>query len=442
MSMSEKIYNKEWYISNFKEFENSLNGEAKSPVHELRKNAILKLNEIDFPTTKNEEWKYTNVLPILNYKFKPADNIPLKKEYIKKFLIKDCDVHLAVLVNGKFREELSDIGTLPEGVIIEGLSESIKNRQDLVSQYLGKYARIENGFVALNTAFTLDGTFIYVPDNVVIEKQIHLLHLTGGSEENILAQPRNLFIAGNNSNVRLIESYNSISGLVDFTNVVTEIIVGENSHFEIYKIQNEDKQNFHINKTQVEQKKGSIFTTYTASFGGALTRNDLNTVLDDENCTANLYGLYIVDGTQHVDNHTMIDHAKPHCQSNELYKGVLDGKSRGVFNGKVFVRKDAQKTNAYQSNKAMLLSNEALIDTKPQLEIFADDVKCSHGAAIGQLDDESVFYLRTRGISEEKARAVLIRAFANDVFELIDNEQLHNHLNELVFEKLSKLVIS
>ncbi|HEY3250759.1 MAG TPA: Fe-S cluster assembly protein SufD, partial [Ignavibacteria bacterium] len=423
--------------SNFREFESSLNGESQTPVHELRKNAIVKLNEIDFPTTKNEEWKYTNIAPILNYKFQLADEISLGAEDIQKFLIKDCDVHLAVLVNGRFKKELSSIGKLPKGVIVQSLFEAIKSKPELVFNYLGKYVNIENGFIALNTAFTLDGVFIYVPDNVVVDKQIHILHLTGRSKENILAQPRNLLAAGKNSVVRLIESYNSISSSVDFTNVVTEIIAGENSHVEIYKIQNEDKQNFHINRTQVEQKNGSTFTTYTASLGSAIIRNDLNTVLDGEGCTANLYGLYIIDGTQHVDNHTLIDHAKPHCQSNELYKGVLNGKSRGVFNGKVFVRKDAQKTNAYQSNKAMLLSNEALIDTKPQLEIYADDVKCSHGAAIGQLDEESVFYLRTRGIGEEKARAVLIRAFANDVFELIEDEPLHNHLNALVFEKLT-----
>jgi len=434
--MSEKLYNKEWYISSFKEFESSLNGSSQAPIHELRKNAIVKLDEIDFPTLKNEEWKYTNISPILNYKFQLTGEAQISNDDIKKFLIKDCDVHLAVLVNGRFRKELSDIGELPAGVIVDSLSEAMKNRPELVMNYLGKYVKLENGFIALNTAFTYDGMFIYVPDNIMLHKQIHILHLTGSSSGNILAQPRNLLIAGKNSDVRLIESYNSIPGSVGFTNVVTEIIAGENSHVEIYKIQNEDKQSFHINRTQVEQKRGSIFTTYTASFGGAITRNDLNTVLDDENCVANLYGLYIIDGTQHVDNHTLIDHAKPHCQSNELYKGVLDGKSRGVFNGKVFVRKDAQKTNAYQSNKAILLSNEALIDTKPQLEIFADDVKCSHGAAIGQLDEESVFYLRTRGIGEEKARAVLIRAFANDVFELIENEQPHNHLNELVFEKL------
>jgi len=434
--MSEKIYNKDWYIKSFREFESSLNGEAASPIHELRKSAIVKLEELDFPTIKNEDWKYTNILPMLSYSFRPAGKTTLKKEDIKKYFINDVDVHLAALVNGRFSEELSDIGTLPEGVIVDSLANIIKNNPGLVQKYLGKYINIENGFVALNTAFTLDGLFICIPDNIVLEKQIHILHLSGNGGEHVLSQPRNIIIAGKNSKAGLIESYNSINNTVNLTNVISEVIALENSHVEIYKIQNESHENFHINRTQVEQKKGSELTVYTATFGGAITRNDLNTVLDGENCTANLYGLYIIDSSQHVDNHTLIDHAKPYCQSNELYKGVLNDRSHGVFNGKVFVRKDAQKTNAYQSNKAILLSKDALIDTKPQLEIFADDVKCSHGAAIGQLDEESVFYLRSRGIGEEKARTVLIRAFANDVFELIESEPLHNHLNEMVFEKL------
>ena len=434
--MSQNSYSKDWYIKSFREFENSLNGEAESSIHKLRIAAIEKLNEIDFPTLKNEEWKYTNVSSILSHNFKIAGESSLNKELLDKYIIKGLDVHLVVLLNGRFNKELSGIDELPEGVKVTSLANAIRNDGGLIQKHFGKYVKLENGFLALNSAFTLDGLFVYVPDNTVLDKQIHILNLVTGSSENILSQPRNLIVTGKNSNVRLIETYNSIIDATSLTNVITEIVVDENSHVELYKIQSESTGSFHINRTQAEQKSGSEFTVYTASFGGAITRNDLNTVLDGENCTANLYGLYIIDGNQHVDNHTLIDHSKPHCQSNELYKGVLDGKSRGVFNGKVFVRKDAQKTNAYQSNKAILLSKDALIDTKPQLEIYADDVKCSHGAAIGQLDEESVFYLRSRGVGEEKARDILIRAFANDVFDLIDNEALHYHLNELVFEKL------
>lgn len=434
--MQQNIYSKDWYIKNFREFENSLNGEATSPVHRLRLDAIEKLNELGFPTIKNEEWKYTNISPILDYNFISSEAKSIDHKVLEKYLINDFDVHLTVLINGRYNEELSKIGGLPGGVIVKSLSKAIAENTELVQNYLGKFVKLENGFLALNTAFTSDGLFIYIPDDTVLDKQIHLLNIVSGDGKNILSQPRNLIISGKNSHFSVIETYNSITGSKSFTNVISEIMVGENSRAELYKIQNESSAAFHINRTQAEQKSGSEFTVYTVSLGGAIIRNDLNTVLDGENCTANLYGLYIINESQHVDNHTLIDHAKPHCESNELYKGVLDGKSRGVFNGKVYVRKDAQKTNAYQSNKAVLLSKEALIDTKPQLEIFADDVKCSHGAAIGQLDEESVFYLRSRGIGEEKARAVLIRAFANDVFELIDNNVLHNYLNELVFKKL------
>lgn len=217
---------------------------------------------------------------------------------------------------------------------------------------------------------------------------------------------------------------------------MTEIYTGENSNIEMYRIQDENLNSYLVTLTQAEQRRGSVFTTYTVTTGGSLVRNDINTVLDGENCEAHLYGLYLTEDSQHVDNHTLIDHAKPHCLSNELFKGVLNDKSYAVFNGKVFVRPDAQKTNAYQSNKNILLSKDATVDTKPQLEIFADDVKCSHGATVGQLDDDSLFYLRSRGISEDMARSILIRAFASDVFEEIKLDAVHEHINNLIFKKL------
>lgn len=434
--MEEKVFNKDWYISNFESFEKSLNGQAGSDFHNLRKNAITKFEELGFPTLKNEDWKYTNIAPIFNYNFIPAKDAELTIDEIGQYLIKGLAENIIVLINGMFRKDLSRMAQKPEGVIIDSLANIIKTRPELVLKHFSKYAAIENGFVALSTAFAADGVMINVPDNKAIEDPVHILNLIGHERDHILSQPRNLIVMGKNSHLKIIESYHSISESVNFTNVVTEIVSGENSYVELYKIQSENNESFHINRTQVEQQKNSNFTIYTVSLGGAITRNDLNTVLDDENGQANLYGLYIIDGSQHVDNHTLIDHAKPHCESRELYKGVLGGKSRGVFNGKVFVRKDAQKTNAYQSNKAMLTSKDAMIDTKPQLEIYADDVKCSHGAAIGQLDNESVFYLRSRGIGEEQAKAVLIRAFANDVFDEIKLDPLHEYLNHLVIEKL------
>jgi Fe-S cluster assembly protein SufD len=434
--MTDRTHTKEWYLESFKAFEEGLNGQAAGSFHKIRKDAIKKFEEFDFPTIKNEEWKYTNIAQLLKYNFAKTGKTSVSQEEIEKNLIHGLPENIIVLVNGVFNNELTKLLPQAKGVTVDSFSNVLKNNPDFISEYFSRYAKIENGFVALNTAFAQDGIVINVPDNKIIEDPIHILNFTGNDGENALAQPRNLIVLGKGSQVKLVESYHSIGESANLTNVVTEIISGENSYLELYKIQDENTASFHINMTQVEQKKNSNFTIYTVSLGGALTRNDLNTELDDENSQANLYGLYIIDGAQHVDNHTLIDHAKPHCESRELYKGVLGGKSRGVFNGKVFVRKDAQKTNAYQSNKAMLLTKDAMIDTKPQLEIYADDVKCSHGAAIGQLDDESVFYLRSRGIGEEQARAVLIRAFANDVFDEIKLEPLHEHLNNLVFKKL------
>ena len=432
----DKTYSKDWYIENFSIMENGLNGESKSPFHKIRKDAIAEFDKMGFPTTKSEDWKYTNIAPIFNFKFIPAGNVKVTKNDISKFLVKGLKVNLLVFVNGKFSKELSDIQNHTEGIKIDSLANIIKSQPEILSEHFAKYTKNDNGFIALNTAFAQDGFVIIIPGNVNIEEPVHILNINGDAENHVLSQPRNLVITGKNSSVKIIETYHSISESASFSNVVTEVVTGENSHAELFKIQDENMSSFHINRTQVEQKKNSTFTSYSISLGNALTRNDINVVLNDENITSNLFGLYITEGTQHVDNHTLIDHAKPHCRSNESYKGVLNDKSRGVFNGKVFVRQDAQKTNAYQSNKAILLSKEATIDTKPQLEIYADDVKCSHGAAIGQLDEESVFYLRSRGIGEEQARAVLIRAFANDLFETIDSEPLHEHLNNLVFAKL------
>jgi Fe-S cluster assembly protein SufD len=435
----EKTFSKDWYVSQFEKLENSINGESKSELHKIRKDAIELFKEIGFPTKKVEDWKYTSVAPILNYDFTPAVSNPkISESDLAKFKVKGLSSTLLVFINGKFNEKLSSpLHNLSKlGVKIGGLSQWIKHEPALVLEHFSKHAKLPNGFAALNTAFTEDGAFIYIPDNITINDPIHILNLHGNSGAKVLSQPRNLVVTGKNVKVKIIETYNSISDDNVFSNVVTEVFAGENSNVEWYKIQDENLNSYQVTWLQAEQKRGSVFTIYTVTTGVSLVRNDVNTVLDDENCETHLYGLYLTEDNQHVDNHTLIDHAKPRCLSNELYKGVLDGKSYAVFNGKVFVRPDAQKTNAYQSNKNILLSKDATVDTKPQLEIFADDVKCSHGATVGQLEDEPVFYLRSRGISEEMARSLLIRAFANDVFEEIKIDEVREHLNDLIFRKL------
>ncbi len=424
------------FISAFNSVEERMNGESKSPFHQLRKDAIKKFDELDFPTVKNEDWKYTNIAPILKHDFTTSSDVKADKKSIEQFLIPGLKTSLIVFVNGSFSKELSHITKQAAGIRIENLDTLLKNEAELVMLYFGRFVGIDNGFTALNTAFAKEGTVIIVPDNTEVDGHIHILNLSGASGKNLISQPRNIIVAGKNSRVKIIESYHSLSEEENFTNTVNEVSVGDNSYVEIYRLQRENMKSFHVNRTQARLGKNSIFTHYSVTLGGSIVRNDTNILLDDEHSTGNLYGLYLTEGSQHVDNHTLIDHAKPNCQSNEMYKGVLNDSSRGVFNGKVFVREDAQKTNAYQSNKAILLSDTAVIDTKPQLEIYADDVKCSHGAAIGQLDDEAVFYLRSRGIGEEMAKTVLIRAFANDIFETIESEVLHDHLNHLVHEKL------
>jgi len=430
-------YTKNWYIDNFKKLESKLNGETKSEFHNIRKDAIEVFERLDFPTLKNEEWKYTSVSPILNYGFLPVSkNEDFNSKQVKDYQITGMKSHIVVLVNGVFREDLSNTNGLPAGTIISGFGKALDDNKLIIKDYFNKNLKNENGFVALNTAYSFDGVFIFIPDNVVIENPIQIINLTGSDNELVLSQPRNIIIAGKNSSASIIDTYFSISENETFTNNITEIFAGESSNVKFIKIQNENDKSYHISRTQAEQKRNSVYTTYTITTGGSLVRNDNNVLLNDEGCETHFFGLYLTDGKQHVDNHTLIDHAKPRCVSNELYKGVLNDSSTGVFNGKVFVRPDLQKTNAYQSNKNILLTKEASVDTKPQLEIYADDVRCTHGATVGQLDDESVFYLRSRGIPKEEAIRVLIRAFADDIFENITNEPLHEHIQKLIFEKL------
>jgi len=443
-SMEHKSAN-EWYVSKFKSFEDKLNGQSKSFLHDIRKNALENLAELSFPTNKNEEWKYTNVTPILKQNFIPAliSSLPkFKKDEIKQFLFKDFDYHLMVFVNGLFSEELSEINNLPKGVVVDGLNRVTKNNPGSISKYINKLSKIDNAFNALNTTYSYDGLVVVVPDGIILEKPIQVLYLNSSKDDLVLSLPRNLIVAGKNSQVSVISNYHGYGDKIYFSNIITEVYVEGNAIVDFYKIQNENDESYHIEKMQATQKKNSVFNHYNINFGGAIVRNDINTLHDDQNIETHYYGLYLAHGKQHIDNHTFVDHAKPNCMSNELYKGILDDNSRGVFNGKIIVRKDAQKTNAYQQNKTILLSKTATIDTKPQLEIFADDVKCSHGATVGHLDDTSEFYIRSRGVPQELAKSMLIRAFANDVIDTVKIEPLKEQINHMIFEHLHRVEIS
>ena len=320
---------------------------------------------------------------------------------------------------------------MPGDVTVASLAGVLQGRSSVVEPYLGKFASHKtHSFVALNTAFIRDGAVVIIPEGAVVEEPIHLLFFSTTAGEPTVSHPRVLIVAGRNSRATVIESYLGPAGHIYFTNAVTEVVLAENARLDHYKVQHESDEAFHIATMQVRLERDSNFSSHAITLGAALGRNEVNAYLNATGCECTLNGLYLAAGQQVVDNHTRIDHAQPHCASHELYKGILDDEARGVFNGKIYVHQDAQKTDAKQTNKTLLLSQDAVINTKPQLEIFADDVKCTHGATIGQLDDESLFYLRSRGIGVEEARAILTFAFANDIIRRIAVAPLRARLED------------
>jgi len=428
---------KKLFLSQFIDFENSLNGGKSKPVHDLRKSAISNFSDLQFPTTRDEEWKYTNISPLLKHTFVPSQKSPEDYDVkVNQFLFDKMEHSLIVFVNGMYSKALSKIKDLPKGVIVKSLAEAIKEDSPIVKKHLGKYADFKGHiFTSLSTAFVNNGAFIYVPDGKIIEDPIHVLFLSIAEKNKIFVQPRNLFVAGKNSQSTIIEHYVSINEDIYFTNSVTEIVTEENAFVDHVKLQEESGKAYHIGRMDVHQERNSNFVSHLISFGAEISRNDFNSRFNDEGGESMLNGLYLIEGNQLFDAHTLIDHAKPHCNSHEHYKGILMDSSRGVFNGKVIVRKDAQKTNAFQENNNILLSDNAVVNTKPQLEIFADDVKCSHGATIGQLDNDAMFYLKSRGIGIDAARAILIHAFASDVVRYIKINAVRDYVESILKKK-------
>ena len=431
---------KAWHLSNFDVFESKLNGSSGTPFHEIRKSAISKFSELGFPTTHNEEWKYTNIAPIASAKFKlAAEATHLHKKILSPYTFDSMPQNLLVFVNGRFVKEWSHVAARGKGLVIESLASVLERDGEVAQKYFAKYADFEKEpFTALNTAFTYDGAFLRVPAGTILSEPIHLLHLSVEGQSPWLTHPRNLMVVGAASQVQIVESYHALSDHVYFNNVVSEIVVDPDAQVEHVRIQNESKRAYHVATREVHQARGSRYSSISIDLGGALVRNNFHLRLNALNCEGNLWGFYMASGVQHLDNHTLIDHAMPHCQSNEHYKGILADKAHGVFNGKVMVRPDAQKTNAYQKNQCLLLSDEAVINSKPQLEIFADDVKCSHGASIGQLDDEALFYLRSRGLREAEANSLLRQAFAGDILNRITIAPVRAELDEMIHAAFEK----
>lgn len=405
---------------------------SNGPLASLRRRGRERFAEVGFPTLRDEEWRFTSIAPVTKVLWAPAPAVDLPDDAVAAVAIPGLDSFRLVFVNGRFSEKHSSLSGLPDGVWIGSLESALTKHGDLIKSHLGGYASMESHpFAALNGAFVRDGAFVLVHDDVVVPKPIELLFLTSGN--GVAAYPRNLIVGGANSEFSLAESYSATSDDEYLTVGITEVVAGPNARIDHYKLTRDSSRAFHFGITEVHQQRDSLFSSHSLTFGGRIVRNDVGTVLCAEGCTAILNGLYVTSDNQLVDNHTRIDHAKPHCESHELYKGILGGNSRGVFNGRIIVRPDAQKTNSKQTNKNLLLSKEALINTNPQLEIFADDVKCTHGATIGQLDADSLFYLRSRGIGTEESRAILTFAFANDLLERIKLPALRDELERQLY---------
>ena len=417
-----------------------MNGEAKSAVHLVRQQALERFDKLGFPTIRHEEWKYSNVKNLVNqaFEFNAVTNFSAKD--LEEMAIPNLEGNILYFINGIYNTELSTIVSPDSELQILTFAEAAKAQPELVEQYFNKYSDYQdNAFTALNTAFAQNGVFVHVPDNKVVVQPVILRFISDARTLNVASQPRNLIVVGKRSEVQIAEAYRSFGDNASFTNAVTEFIVGEESNVHYYKIQNESDKSYHIGTTSVLQAGKSVFTANTVTANGGFVRNNLNIKIDGEYAEANMFGLYIPNGKQHIDNHTAVDHAKPNSNSNELYKGILKGKSTGVFNGKIFVRQDAQKTNAFQSCKNVLLSEDASMNTKPQLEIWADDVKCSHGTTTGQLNDDALFYMQARGISKDSARALLTLAFAQDVIDKFEIVAIKEYLQALIEEKIYQL---
>ena len=421
----------EAYLSLFEEPRKESRGNDPAWLEGLRQAAIERFGELGFPTARLEAWKYTNLGALSSATFEPA--LPATAESVARarWPFPDLLGSRLVFVNSRFSPELSSTANLPSGVTAGSLASAVQS--GALEEHLGRHATFADApFIALNTAFFEDGAFIRVPRGVVLEEPILALFVSTGFDRPTMTHPRNLILAERESQAVLAEVYIGLGERVYFTNPVTEIVAEENSHLEYVKVQQEGPRAFHIAALQARQERSSNLSMFSIALGAGLDREDLTVVLDGEGSDALLNGLYVETGEQHVDNYTTLDHAKPHCNSRELYKGVLDGKSTGVFHGRIIVRPDAQKTDAKQSNKNLLLSEDAVINTKPQLEIYADDVKCTHGATVGQVDSEAVFYLRSRGIALGDARAMLTLAFANEILGRMKTRYLAEQLRAAV----------
>ena len=427
------------YATFYDAFERVRSGDAPLWLHRIRSDALKRFRELGIPVARElsfplkEDWIYTDLRSIADtsYHAEPG-GVDLSEAALAPYEFGRNDWHRLVFVNGEYTPALSRVADLPRGVVVSSLADALSENPQLVHPHLASYAGFErNGLTALNTALFENGLFVYVPRGVMLETPVHVHYVTTGHETPLATQPRTLIAAGDGANLKVVESYSGLTDEPYLTNAVSEIAVGRDGHVDHYRINREGAGAAHLSTTQLHLEGNGRISTFNMTMGGALTRNDTNARLAGEHAVVRINGLFLVTGNQHVDNHTAIDHAVPNCDSYEVYKGILDGRSRGVFNGKVFVHQDAQETDAKQLNKNLMLSPDAMIHTKPQLEIYADQVKCTHGATVGQLDEDQIFYLRTRGLSHHSACNLLTYGFAADLIRRLGIDAVRSSLDTL-----------
>ena len=427
-------------VSKAESFSASLNGNAIGEMKAARNEALDFLKTTGFPSKKTEAYKYTDISKEIaqNFDLSLKANIPqLSGKEIKNLFAPEVEANHIVYINGVYNKELSEINSNENELKVSTFRDVTSAEPNKLESLFGKHAKSnKDAFTALNTAFSEDGVLVEIPKNTELKLPVITYFIADATASESVSFPRTLYLIGKNSKASFIHFTKSLGENKALKNQVDEIILEENSEGSLYKIQDDSERAYSVGETKVYQPNNSRFSAVTITLNGAVVRNNLNIDVDGEGCEANMYGLYLTKGKTHVDNQTEVDHIKPNSMSNELYKGIMDENSKGVFNGKIFVRREAQKTNAFQSNNNVLLSDKATINTKPQLEIWADDVKCSHGCTIGQLDEEAIFYLRSRGIDEEKARAMILRAFAREVIDKIEYEGLKEYVEREITNRL------
>ena len=430
------------YRANFEYFAKEGAGTDPSWLRPIREAAIARFTELGFPTLQDEDWRFTNVAPIASLPFHPVFQYArngLTPERIRQFHFTGLEASRLVFVDGHYSAELSQILPQNNGVRIASLASALADDAPGLQEHLAQLAAVkDNAFTALNTAFFTDGAFIHLPPGQAVEAPVHLLFVSTGKKTGATTHPRNLVIAEKGSRLTLLESYVCTGDSAYFTNAVTEFFVGDHAVLEHCKFQDESHSAYHMAALRAQLGRDCNFISHSIAAGAQLSRNNINTVLDGEGIECVLNGLYLTKGTQLADHWMLVEHAKPHCNSHEYFNGILDGSSKGVFHGRILVQPLAQKTDAKQTNKNLLLSDHATVDAKPQLEIYADDVKCTHGATVGQMNEESIFYLRARGLGLETARRMLIHAFAGEIIDRVRFAPVREELDRVIWERLEQ----